>query len=63
MFEHLTTEGRNPASERLDDLSALEIVQLINSEDARVAAAVAEQSEAIARSIDAIAERLARGGR
>jgi len=63
MFEHLTTEARNPASERLDDLSALEIVQLINSEDAKIAAAVAEQSEAIAQSIDAIAERLARGGR
>jgi N-acetylmuramic acid 6-phosphate etherase len=63
MFEHLTTEARNPASERLDDLSALEIAQLINSEDAKVAAAVAEQSEAIARSIDAIAERLVRGGR
>jgi N-acetylmuramic acid 6-phosphate etherase len=63
MFEHLTTEARNPASERLDDLTALEIVQLINSEDAKIAAAIAEQSEAIARGIDAIAERLARGGR
>ena len=63
MFDHLTTEARNPASDDLDGLSAIEIVQLINSEDAKVAAAVAEQSEAIARAIDAIAERLARGGR
>lgn len=63
MLEHLTTEARNPASEDLDDLSALEIVQLINSEDAKVAAAVAEQADAIAQAVDAIAERLARGGR
>jgi N-acetylmuramic acid 6-phosphate etherase len=63
MLEHLTTEARNPASEDLDGLSAAEIVQLINSEDARVAGAVAEQSGAIAQAVDVIAERLARGGR
>lgn len=63
MLDHLTTEARNPASEDLDGLSALEIVQLINSEDAKVAAAVAEQANEIAQSIDAIAERLERGGR
>jgi N-acetylmuramic acid 6-phosphate etherase len=63
MFEHLTTEARNPASEDLDALSALEIVRLINSEDTKVAAAVAEQANIIAQAIDVIAERLARGGR
>jgi N-acetylmuramic acid 6-phosphate etherase len=63
MFEHLTTEARNPASEDLDGLSAAQIVRLINSEDAKVAGAVAEQSDAIAQAIDVIAERLARGGR
>jgi N-acetylmuramic acid 6-phosphate etherase len=63
MLEHLTTEARNPASEDLDGLTAAEIVQLINSEDARVAAAVAEQADAIALAIDIIADRLARGGR
>ena len=63
MFEHLTTEARNPASEDLDGLSAAEIVRLINSEDSKVAAAVAEQAQAIAQAIDVIAERLARGGR
>jgi N-acetylmuramic acid 6-phosphate etherase len=63
MLEHLTTEARNPASEDLDGLSAAEIVRLINSEDAKVAGAVAEQSDAIAQAIDVIAERLARGGR
>jgi N-acetylmuramic acid 6-phosphate etherase len=63
MLEHLTTEARNPASEDLDGLTAAEIVRLINAEDAKVAAAVADQADAIARAIDAIAERLARGGR
>lgn len=63
MLEHLTTEARNPASEDLDGLSARQIVDLINSEDAKVAAAVAEQADAIARSIDVIADRLASGGR
>src|SRR4051812_12331654 len=63
MLEHLTTEARNPASEDLDGLTALQIVQLINSEDAKIAAAVAEQSEAIAAAVDIIADRLENGGR
>ena len=63
MLEHLTTEARNPASEDLDGLTAQQIVRLINAEDAKVAAAVAEQADAIAQAIDVIAERLARGGR
>jgi N-acetylmuramic acid 6-phosphate etherase len=63
MLEHLTTEARNPASEDLDGLTALEIVQLINSEDAKVAAAVAVEADVIAQAIDVIADRLARGGR
>jgi N-acetylmuramic acid 6-phosphate etherase len=63
MLEHLTTEARNPASEDLDGLTAAEIVRLINSEDAKVAAAVADEADTIAQAIDVIAERLARGGR
>src|SRR4051812_3261537 len=63
MLEHLTTEARNPASEDLDGLTALEIVRLINSEDAKIATAVAEQSDVIAQAIDVIADRLENGGR
>jgi N-acetylmuramic acid 6-phosphate etherase len=63
MLEHLTTEARNPASEDLDGLTAPEIVRLINSEDAKIAGAVAEQADAIAMAIDIIADRLGRGGR
>ncbi len=35
-LEKLTTEGRNPASERIDEMSALEIVRLMNAEDGAI---------------------------
>src|SRR5438128_2584777 len=63
MLDHLQTEGRNPSSSNLDELTALEIVRLMNAADATVAAAVATQAQAIARAIDLIADRLRQGGR
>jgi N-acetylmuramic acid 6-phosphate etherase len=63
MLDHLTTESRNPASERLDALSALELVRLMNDEDASVAAAVGKEAESIARAIEGISERMRRDGR
>ncbi len=63
MLENLTTESRNPASEAIDALSALEIVRLMNAEDARVAAAVGAQAEQIADAIEIIAGRFEQGGR
>ena len=62
-LQHLQTESRNPASARLDELTSVEIVALMNAEDATIAAAMATQSQAIAQAIDAIAARLAGGGR
>ncbi|GMR15023.1 MAG: N-acetylmuramic acid 6-phosphate etherase [Gammaproteobacteria bacterium] len=62
-LEHLTTEACNPLSVELDSLSALEIVQLVNSEDAKVVLAVGAVSAAIATAIDVIADRLGKGGR
>ena len=62
-LEQLTTEARNPLTQELDNLSALEIVNLINSEDAKIADAVAEVSGSIAQAIEVIADRLSRGGR
>ncbi|MFO0921631.1 MAG: N-acetylmuramic acid 6-phosphate etherase [Pirellulales bacterium] len=58
-----TTESSNPASERIDALSSLEIVQLMNQEDAKVAHAVALEAEAIAKAIEIVTERMRRGGR
>lgn len=63
MSYHLTTEARNPASEKIDSLSALEIVRLINSEDAGIAAAVGREAESIARAVELVAEQLRSGGR
>lgn len=63
MLEHLTTEARNPASEQLDSLSPLQLVRLINEEDAKCTEAVADQAENIAKAIEIIARRLSHGGR
>lgn len=62
-LQHLPTESRNPASARLDDLSSLELVELMTAEDATITAAVLTQKERIAAAIDAVAGRLANGGR
>jgi N-acetylmuramic acid 6-phosphate etherase len=57
------TEARNPATEHIDLLPTVEMVHLMNAEDARVAHAVAAEVPHIARAIDAIAERMRSGGR
>ena len=59
----LTTEARNPASEQIDTLSPLEIVRLMNAEDAKVAEAVGREADAIAQAIEVIADRLSHNGR
>lgn len=59
----LTTETRNLNSEHIDELSTLEMLTIINREDATVATAVATQLPAIATAVDAIAERFGQGGR
>ncbi|MBM4000456.1 MAG: N-acetylmuramic acid 6-phosphate etherase [Planctomycetes bacterium] len=63
MLDRLATEGRNPASDDLDRLGPLELVRLINAEDAKVAAAVAAEDARIARLIEGVADRMRRGGR
>jgi len=57
------TEETNPASKNLDRRSALEIVRLMNREDARVAGGVAREISAIAKAVDAIVARMKAGGR
>ena len=48
------TEKRNPRTAAIDTLSSLEIVTLINNEDAKVAAAVRRELPRIARAVDVI---------
>lgn len=57
------TEQRNPRSTRIDHLSTIEIVDLINAEDRMVAEAVGEERDAIARAIDIAVDCFQRGGR
>ncbi|NWG16751.1 MAG: N-acetylmuramic acid 6-phosphate etherase [Chloroflexi bacterium] len=59
----MLTEQPNPRSMNIDRLSALEIVQIMNAEDATVAAVVQAALPAIARAVEAAAERLRQGGR
>ncbi len=62
-LQTLGTEEVNAASADLDLKSSLELTQIINAEDAKVAAAVARALPQIAQAIDWIADALARGGR
>ncbi|MFE2985363.1 N-acetylmuramic acid 6-phosphate etherase [Streptomyces sp. NPDC059262] len=59
----LTTEAFRPELSEIDQLSTLEIAQIMNGEDASVPTAVAERLPQIAAAIDGTAERMARGGR
>lgn len=59
----LETEKINPATMEIDRMSALEITQVMNAEDAKVAEAIARELPQIARAIEEIAARLRRGGR
>lgn len=58
-----TTEKDNPKSREIDRLPTIDIVRLINAEDAKVAAAVQLALPQIAETIDAIVEALSSGGR
>ena len=60
---HLLTEQINSASTNLDQLSALEIVDLFNQEDKKTLEAIANAREELAETITVTAENLKKGGR
>jgi N-acetylmuramic acid 6-phosphate etherase len=62
-LSHLPTEQPNTSAKNLDLKSSLEIASIINSQDAKVAAAVKAALPQIARGIDLIAKALQHGGR
>ncbi|MFI8220388.1 N-acetylmuramic acid 6-phosphate etherase [Streptomyces sp. NPDC085932] len=62
-LESLTTEAFRPDLADIDRLPTLDIARLMNGEDATVAGAVAARLPEIAAAIDAVARRMARGGR
>jgi N-acetylmuramic acid 6-phosphate etherase len=63
MREPPVTERATDAYADLDLRSTLELVEVINGEDAQVAPAVLRAAPQLAAAIDAIADRLTRGGR
>jgi N-acetylmuramic acid 6-phosphate etherase len=59
----LDTEKANPATDEIDRMSPLEIAQVINAEDEKVAWAVRQVLPQIGRAMEGIAARLRGGGR
>ncbi len=59
----MLTEGRNPRTAAIDTLPTLDVLRLINDEDATVAGAVCQALPDIARAVDAVVESLRQGGR
>jgi N-acetylmuramic acid 6-phosphate etherase len=59
----LLTEAQRPELMQIDLASTSELVALMNAEDATVPDAVAAAAPSIAAAIDAIADRMGRGGR
>lgn len=62
-LQKLTTERRNRATENLDVMNALELVQVMNREDAVIPRAIKRVLPQIAQALDEITNALAKGGR
>lgn len=60
---HLLTEQINPASQNLDQMTALELVDLFNREDQKTLEAIAAAREELAQAIDITSAALQKGGR
>ena len=63
LLRKLKTEQPNPRSRGLDRKSTIEILRVMNGEDARVARAVQHELPKIARAVDAIVRAFRSGGR
>jgi len=57
------TEGRNPRTADIDCLSTMDVLRLLNAEDASVAGAVAVALPDLARAVDLVVAALRAGGR
>lgn len=60
---HLLTEQNNPNSRNLDELSALEMVDVFNQEDQRTVDAIAHARTSLAQAINLAAASMREGGR
>jgi N-acetylmuramic acid 6-phosphate etherase len=62
MPRKILTEQSHPASARIGELETVEMLKIMNTADAEIAAAVALEIPRIAAAVDAIADRIERGG-
>ncbi|MEG3129562.1 N-acetylmuramic acid 6-phosphate etherase [Pantoea cypripedii] len=62
-LSQMVTEGRNPASQHIDELSTEAMLRVINDEDKKVALAVEAIVPQIAQVVDAITAAFRQGGR
>ncbi len=62
LYERLETEGKNEKTEAIDVCSTLEILQLINNEDCKVAKIIKDVLPNIAAAVDMICEGFQKGG-
>src|ERR1700676_1770840 len=62
-LDQLLTERVNPASRDIESRSTVEILEIINQEDEKMAGAVAAEIPRIATAVDAVAEVIRKGGR
>lgn len=62
-LKEIQTEGVNPNTRNIDQLSTIDMVTLVNSEDKKVADAVEVELPNIARAVDVIAAQMSKGGR
>ncbi len=62
-WSRLATELRNPASESIDEISTLEMLHIITTEDAKVAPALQRELPSVTAAVDAVTEALSKNGR
>lgn len=62
-YDKIITEEINPDTKNIDSVSTIEMVEMINKEDKKVAYAVEKELPRIAEAIDVIADKLSKGGR
>ena len=62
-LQGLVTETRNPNTYNIDNVSTLEMVRIMNNEDAKVHEAISKELENIALAIDSVHNSLINGGR
>ena len=62
-LDGLLTEESNPASAGIDVLPTIDVLSIINQEDAKIAPAIAVELPRIAETVEQIVSRMRAGGR